>query len=72
MCIRDRHSTGNQTHGPLYETFHKYRTAGVRKYWIVNPEKNRITVYSFEYDDTRLANPGSINDLELDFNSINI
>lgn len=25
----------------------KYRTAGVREYWIVDPEKNRITVYDF-------------------------
>ena len=25
----------------------KYRTAGVREYWIVDPEKNRITVYNF-------------------------
>ncbi len=26
----------------------KYNTAGVREYWIVNPEKKRITVYYFE------------------------
>ena len=25
----------------------KYRTAGVREYWIVDPEKNRITVNDF-------------------------
>ncbi len=30
----------------------KYRTAGVREYWIVDPEKNRITVYNFETEDT--------------------
>ena len=30
----------------------KYRTAGVREYWIVDPEKNRITVYNFESEDT--------------------
>ena len=29
----------------------KYRTAGVREYWIVDPDKNRITVYYFEKDD---------------------
>lgn len=29
----------------------KYRTAGVREYWIVDPEKNRITVWNFEQDD---------------------
>lgn len=30
----------------------KYRTAGVRDYWIVDPEKNRILVYNFESEDT--------------------
>lgn len=28
----------------------KYRSAGVREYWIVDPEKNRISVYNFEAD----------------------
>ncbi len=28
----------------------KYRTAGVREYWIVDPVKRRIMVYSFEKD----------------------
>jgi len=28
----------------------KYRTAGVREYWIVDPEKKMISVYSFEKD----------------------
>ena len=26
----------------------KYRTAGVREYWIVNPQKRTIMVYDFE------------------------
>ena len=26
----------------------KYRTAGVREYWIVNPLKQTVQVYSFE------------------------
>lgn len=26
----------------------KYRTAGVREYWIVNPQENTITVFDFE------------------------
>ena len=30
----------------------KYRTAGVREYWIVDPEKNRILVYNFETENT--------------------
>lgn len=29
----------------------KYRTAGVREYWIVDPDKNCIMVYSFFSDD---------------------
>jgi len=30
----------------------KYRTAGVREYWIVDSIKNRVTVYNFESEDT--------------------
>ncbi len=30
----------------------KYRSAGVREYWIVDPDKNRITVYDFAGDET--------------------
>ena len=26
----------------------KYRTAGVREYWIINPEKETVQIYSFE------------------------
>ena len=26
----------------------KYRTAGVREYWVVNPQKNTVMVYDFE------------------------
>lgn len=29
----------------------KYRTAGVKEYWIVDPEKNRTMVYDFQNDD---------------------
>lgn len=28
----------------------KYRTAGVREYWIVNPQKKTITVFDFEHE----------------------
>lgn len=31
----------------------KYRTVGVREYWIVDPGKKRITVYDFESEDTK-------------------
>ncbi len=30
----------------------KYRTAGVREYWIVDPEKDRIFVYDFVSENT--------------------
>jgi len=29
----------------------KYRTAGVREYWIVNPQKKSVTVFDFEKDE---------------------
>lgn len=29
----------------------KYQTAGVREYWIIDPEKKRIMVYKFETQD---------------------
>ena len=61
-----------------YTKLFKYRTAGVREYWIVDPEKNRIMVYSFESDDTaeytfsEAAKAGIYDDLEIDFSSIDI
>ena len=61
-----------------YTKLFKYRTAGVREYWIVDPEKSRITVYSFESDDTaeytfsEAVKPGIYDDLEIDFSSIDI
>ena len=56
----------------------KYRTAGVREYWIVDPEKNRILVYNFESEDTGdysfsdTVKAGIYDDLEIDFSSIDI
>lgn len=35
-----------------YTKLFKYRTAGVKEYWIVDPEKNRILVYNFESEYT--------------------
>lgn len=56
----------------------KYRTAGVREYWIVDPEKNRITVYNFESEDTTeytfidSVKAGIYEDLMIDFGQLNI
>lgn len=56
----------------------KYRTAGVREYWIVDPEKNRILVYSFESEDTMEYSfsdsvpSGIYTDFSIDFSKINI
>ena len=35
-----------------YTKLFKYRTAGVREYWIVDPEKDHILVYNFESEYT--------------------
>lgn len=40
-------SPGNKTMDYFAKLF-KYRTAGVREYWIVDPMKEMITVYRFE------------------------
>ena len=34
-----------------YTKLLKYRKSGVREYWIVDPEKGRITVHNFEGED---------------------
>jgi len=56
----------------------KYRTAGVREYWIVDANKNRITVYDFEseiteeYFFTDSIKVGIYDDLYIDFSQLNI
>lgn len=61
-----------------YTKLFKYQTAGVREYWIVDPEKKRIIVYLFESDDTQeytfldSVKAGIYEDLTIDFRSINI
>ena len=56
----------------------KYRTAGVREYWIVDKLKNRISVYNFEqetmqeYTFSDSVKVGIYEDLEIDFSGINI
>lgn len=56
----------------------KYRSAGVREYWIVDPDKNRIMVYYFETDfmeDYSFAENVQCNifeDLEINFSAMDI
>lgn len=56
----------------------KYRTAGVREYWIVDPVKNRITVWNFEKDDnteysfTDFVESGIYPGFYIDFGKLNI
>lgn len=56
----------------------KYRTAGVREYWLVDPDKNRILVYYFEKDDTGdfsfadTVKVGIYEDFSIDFSQLNI
>ena len=33
-----------------YKKLFKYRTAGVREYWVVDPDKNIVIVYNLEAD----------------------
>lgn len=56
----------------------KYRTAGVREYWIVDPMKNQIIVYNFEHDTfeeysfSEKVKAGIYEDFEIDFSGINV
>ena len=56
-----------------YTKLFKYRTAGVREYWIVDPTKNQIMVYDFENEDTEQytfqdsVKVGIYEDLRIDF-----
>ncbi len=45
-----------------YIKLFKYRTAGVREYWIVDPDKNRVTVYTFDMDDMNDVNEYTFTD----------
>lgn len=54
----------------------KYRTAGIREYWIVDPEKNRILVYDFaaentgDYTFSDSVKAGIYEDFHIDFAAI--
>jgi Uma2 family endonuclease len=54
----------------------QYEKAGVREYWIVDPLKERIIVYNFEFSDmneytfTDTVKTGIYEDLEIDFSTL--
>ena len=56
----------------------KYRSAGVREYWIVDSSKNRVTVWNFETDNTDdftlsdQIKAGIYSDLVIDFSQIQL
>jgi len=56
----------------------KYRTAGVREYWIVDYERNLITVYDFEHDEmadysfSDKVKVGIYEDFNIDFSEISL
>ncbi len=56
----------------------KYRTAGVREYWLVDYEKNRIMAYDFEHEEmtdstfSDKVKSWIFEDLEIDFSGIDL
>ena len=70
-------SPGSQRIDYMIKLF-KYRTAGVREYWIVDKTKNRIMVYNFEGNDIKeytfsdSVKAGIYPDFEIDFRSLNL
>ena len=56
----------------------KYRTAGVREYWIIDPEEERILTYYFQTDRCQILPLKSTvksfiyPDLEIDFSSVEL
>ena len=54
----------------------KYRTAGVKEYWIVDPVRNLITIYNFVNETTELytfsdkIKAGIYEELEIDFSEM--
>ncbi|MCD8131010.1 MAG: Uma2 family endonuclease [Lachnospiraceae bacterium] len=54
----------------------KYKSAGVREYWIIDPAKNSILVYDFMHNETEMytfsdtVRVGIYDDLYIDFSQI--
>lgn len=61
-----------------YKKLFKYRTAGVREYWVVDPDKNFILVYNFEqgtseqYTLSDKVKAGIYENLVIDFGTIRL
>ena len=61
-----------------YTKLFKYRTAGVREYWIIDAAKNQIFVYNFEKEDTEQytlqdsVKAGIYENLVIDFSKLDI
>lgn len=68
-------SSGSQRMDYMIKLF-KYRTAGVKEYWIVDPSKERISVYNFAKEDMNeftfrdMVASGIYPDLKIDFAKI--
>lgn len=68
-------SPGSQRMDYMTKLF-KYKTAGVREYWIVDPRDKVITVYDFENDDMgkysfdETVNVGIYPGFEIDFSEV--
>ena len=68
-------SPGSQRMDCMIKLF-KYRTAGVKEYWIVDPLKKLVTVYDFEQDGfgeyrmSEVVKGNVVQELEIDFSEI--
>ncbi len=68
-------SPGSQRMDCMMKLF-KYRTAGVKEYWIVDPLKKLVTVYDFvqdgfgEYRMSEVVKGNVFRELEIDFSEI--
>lgn len=61
-----------------YKKLFKYRTAGVREYWVIDPDKAVVTVYDFEHDSMMeygfadKVKVGIYEDFVIDFSEISV
>lgn len=61
-----------------YKKLFKYRTAAVREYWIVDYDRNLVTVYNFEKDEMKeytlsdQVKAGIYDNYAIDFSELNV